>query len=240
MISIIFIHYAPNKARSELGKRSFKSLYESVKKYPVEMIVVDNGGGDSEFFLKECEEGRITHYIRNANNIWYGYGRNQGLDMATSDYLCVVDNDIIFTGDWLEECRNILEKDTGKHIITPCDIDRYHRYSKYDRPSVTIDGKELIVNAMAGSSCWMMKREAWEEIGRFADRMKAGTDWTRRACKKGYSTIIISEQKAENQGLRGTSCEGFKKIIRVNGEKVHPHVKITKYFINGKSIILNE
>ena len=42
--SIIFLHHARNKNRSELGIKCFKQLYETVKHLPIELIVVDNGG----------------------------------------------------------------------------------------------------------------------------------------------------------------------------------------------------
>jgi len=110
-ISIIFVHHSSNGARCKLARESFESLYESVKHLPVEMIVVDNGGDleISNYFLKLANENKISHYIRNSNNLWFGYARNQGLKISTGNYICVADNDLTFLPGWLDECLDMFK-----------------------------------------------------------------------------------------------------------------------------------
>lgn len=236
VISIVFVHYAYNPARSELGKRCLKQVQETTKHLPVELIVVDNGGSleDSEFFLKETEAKRITHYIRNADNLWYLYARNQGFDMATGNYLCSIDNDILVEKGWLDECISVLKNAEGKHFITPLRVDKQHRWEKYYRKPVFIGEKKYATNALAGSSCFIMPKEAWKEIGHFSCRRLKSAKWHRKQSRVGYSVIILPEPKARNFGTKNTPYKGHRFHVPL------AETRIKKHFTNGESIILNE
>lgn len=235
-ISIIFVHYARNKNRAELGRQCFKKLYETVKHLPVELIVIDNGGDleNSMFFLKETEENRISHYIRNSNNLWFGYARNQGLAIAKGEYICITDDDITFQKGWLEKCVDVLKGTVGKkYLVTPLRTDVMHRQSKYERESIEINGVIYETNALAGSSCWVMRKEDADFIGLFENEGKAGTRWSRRCCRLGYSMIVFNKVfYAGNLGTKDSCYFGYQK-------KVLTQSKILKKLINGKEICLN-
>ena len=233
--TIIFVHYAPNDARSELGRRSFASLHESVKHLLVEMIVVDNGGSmeDSQFFLQQVEEGNITHYIRNTSNLWFGYARNQGLDMSTGEYICIVDNDLVYKEGWLEDCLNSIDKAPREKLMaTPLAVDRAHIDERFYREPVEIDGKLHPTNSWAGSNCWVMKREHYEALKGFLNHTIAGTKWSRRASQAGYAYIIPMEPWVEHLGLRKTPYEGYSKYR--DDKRL-----IIKEYINGETERLN-
>jgi glycosyltransferase involved in cell wall biosynthesis len=236
IISIIFIHHARNKSRSELGMQCFKNLYETVKHLPVEMIVIDNGGSleDSTFFLKEAEENRITYYIRNSSNLWFGHARNQGLAISQGKYICITDNDITFQNGWLEKCIDILKATIGqKHLVTPLRTDTQHRYPKYERDPVEVNGITYETNAMAGSSCWVMRKEDADAIGLFEEDVKAGTIWSRQISRRGYSVIVFpAPPYAGNLGTKDSCYSGYE------GKK-GKQPDIIKKLINGKEICLN-
>lgn len=225
--SIIFVHYAMNEPRSQLAKECFDSLYESVKHLPVEMIVVDNGGNleDSKFFLEAVQNKRITHYIRNADNLWFGYARNEGLCISTGEFICIVDNDLKFEKGWLEECIGFLKQTKGlKLLATPLWVDRAHLQRKYYGEPVELDGELHPVNAFAGSNCFVMHREDFEKIGYFDDHYISGTKWCQRYSALGYSVIVPMKPKAEHLGVRKTKYVGYPKIREV---------EITKSYLNG-------
>ena len=83
-VTFIFVHYAVNEARSELARKSIQSLIDTTKNVLGEIIVVDNGGSleDSKYFLEKAEKKEIQHYIRNADNLWFGYARNQAVKIS--------------------------------------------------------------------------------------------------------------------------------------------------------------
>ena len=92
-VSIIMVHFAMNKKRSEMMKLSVESLLENTR-YPYEFIVIDNSGSESDsmFFQRLSKEGKIHCLIKNSANMHFGYARNQGIQVANGDYICIIDN----------------------------------------------------------------------------------------------------------------------------------------------------
>src|SRR3990167_2385342 len=86
-ISVIFTHWGQSKVREELAIKSLSSLLESTG-IPLEIIVVHNKGEVYFEFREIClallNRKLIAHYIENAENLHFGYARNQGILMATA------------------------------------------------------------------------------------------------------------------------------------------------------------
>ena len=101
-VSVIVSTWSMNEFRSAVMRESIRTLLETAPE--AEIIVCDNGGNlaDSIFLLNLCEEKKIACYIRNRNNMSFGYARNQGLDMTTGEYIVIADNDILYKQGWLE------------------------------------------------------------------------------------------------------------------------------------------
>jgi glycosyltransferase involved in cell wall biosynthesis len=197
------------------------------------MIVVDNGGDleISNYFLKLTDENKISHYIRNSNNLWFGYARNQGFDICTGDYIAVADNDIIFLPGWLEECIDFLKQTKGKKLFaTPLKVDRAHYPTKYYRDPIQLNDGEHLVNTFAGSNCWVMHREDYEQIGGFDNHYIAGTRWCQKYSNMGYAVVIPLIPKALQGGLKKTEYAGYNKKAEIN---------IFKKYINGEQRCLS-
>lgn len=235
-ISIIFVHYGMNEARRELARKSLASLYESVKHLPCEILLVDNGGSlsDSKHYLEETEKGKITHYIRNSDNLWFGRGRNQALKLCEGEYIAVVDNDLIYKKGWLERCLEVLEKvGDRKLLVTPMPIIRGHR--RYTSPETfNLDSKEYQINTFAGSNCWVMRYDDLENIGYFEDHHFAGTLWCRRYGKLGYSVVVVPGGLVEDCGDKKTKTFGYVREIKQSGNR---EVLIKKKLTNGKEVV---
>lgn len=80
---------------------SFNSLYlDCLKKYtyhPFELIIIDNCSTDGSAELFE-QNGAVV--IRNRENYSYPYTQNQGINIATGEYLFFLNNDIIVAPHW--------------------------------------------------------------------------------------------------------------------------------------------
>ncbi|HEC65026.1 MAG TPA: glycosyltransferase family 2 protein [bacterium] len=234
--TVIFVHHGTNEARSELARRSLNSLIESLK-LPCELFVIDNGGNvlDSHYFVDLTEQGKITHYIRNSDNLWFGYARNQALRLSIGNYIAIMDNDLLYEDGWLEECIEVLKETKGqKLLVTPLEVDRAHLKQKYFLRQIKIGDKSLWVNSMAGSNCWVMHAEDCKEIGEFQNHVIAGTKWIQTYCRKEYGVVVLPEPKASHFGLRGSPYYGYSKK---NPDK--NKVKMIKTFTNGEQIQLN-
>lgn len=205
--SIIITHWASNDERSTTMVKSILSLIEVIK-YPYELIVVDNGGSleDSEFFSDLVKKGVITTYIRNANNMHFGYARNQGIAVAQGDYIVILDNDILHKKDWVSKCIEILEDNPDKKWYgTPLDYPveaDYNGNIRYRTMVFDFEDEHCSINMRAGSNAFVIRRSDLNDIGGFYVHRIAGTKWTDRAVKLGYLAMVLPKGYVEDMGLR--------------------------------------
>ena len=86
-------------------KPLLKSLYEYTNPELFELIIVDNASSDgTKEFLDEYKETKnnVT-VIHNDENFGYAKGNNIGLKVAKGDYIFLLNNDLLFTPNWLEK-----------------------------------------------------------------------------------------------------------------------------------------
>lgn len=231
-ISIIITHWAMSPERSEVMRKSLESVIETTRHLPVEIIVVDNGGSleDSQYLLGLCQEKKIQFYVRNSENLYFGFGRNQGIDIACGDFLVFSDNDILYKPGWLDKCINILNKLPADKLImvTPLRTDRMHRQDKFWSGTVNVDGEELLMNMRAGSNSWIMRKNMFWLVGKFRNHRIAGSKWNDEAVRKGFHVVTMeSNSLAEDIG--------FKK-----GYDLQKDVEIKRKFSNGEELIIND
>jgi glycosyltransferase involved in cell wall biosynthesis len=207
-----------------------KKTLESLKMYtklPYELIMVDNGGNieDSKFLLDLTDKGDINTYIRNHNNMHFGFGRNQGLRVCNGDYIAICDDDIIFNPGWLEACLEVLEAYPDRKIYATPIYNVAHWRPKYWSPEIlNVKGQLYRLNRRAGSNCWVMKRENFEEVGDFWVHRVAGTKWTNRAGALGYWAAVTPNIMVNDFGFR--LGYNLNKCLPVfidlhNGEKIY-------------------
>lgn len=218
-----------NAERSETMRKSLASLFEMTK-LPYELIVVDNGGNleDSKYLLELADSGKIHTYIRNKENMSFGYGRNQALRLCNGDFICVADNDIEYHPEWLESCLAVLEAYPEEKIWASPLYNVAHWLPKYwlDK-KLDVNGKIYQLNTRAGSNCWVMWRKDMEEIGEFLAHRIAGTKWTEEANQKGYAAALPPNVMVRDLGFR-----------RGYNYQQAPAIKIT--LSNGKEVYFNQ
>ena len=98
-ISVLIANYNGR----DLLEKCIPSLMQQT--YPadrVEIIVVDNGSvDDSTAFLQQ--NFPAVRIISNANNEGFAKANNQGAELASGDYLALINNDMVAEKDWLEK-----------------------------------------------------------------------------------------------------------------------------------------
>lgn len=230
-VSIIWVTWAMSEERSDIAQQSLISLIETTKHLPVEIIVVDNGGSleDSQFFLDLVHQKKIQFYLRNSENLYFGYARNKGVDLSCGDYLVFSDNDIEYKPGWLDKCLKVLETTRDmKLAMTPLRTDRQHRNNHYWRGELEVDGEIFLLNLKAGSNSWVIRREDFEEIGRFRNHQVAGSIWADSFVNHGYVMATIETQPlAIDMGFRQGYNFKFKP-------------ELAKVFANGEKLIIND
>jgi glycosyltransferase involved in cell wall biosynthesis len=221
--SIVIASYIADELRAKMFRTSLDSLLATTENLPVEIIVVDNGGDlhISGYLDGLLLGGAIQCVIHNANNMHFGFARNQGLAMAKGNYICIADNDIYYEDGWLEDSLDFLEKYPEEKVYASF-IDypmgglteRYHQ-------GVLGDAK---LSMRAGSNCWVMRKRDFDILGGFENHRVAGTRWTDNAVRNGYLCAVLPGQKTRDLGLRQgydhTKSLPVKRTLR-NGEEVY-------------------
>lgn len=226
-VSIIFVHWAQDEERSLMARASLSSLQHTIHSSS-EIIVVDNGSNleDSKFFLKQCNKKKIALYIRNADNMHFGFARNQGLTFSSANWIAIVDNDIMYRDKWLEMCLQMLRAHPDKKLIaSPINYPYVHkRDPRWRHGQIPVKRRMCNLTERAGSNCMVMRKKVLKELGFFHLHRIAGTHFTDALVKAGYLVITPEVNWAYDVGLR--KGYNFKNKIFVDrtlsdGDKIH-------------------
>lgn len=238
-VSIILTHHIrpEYEFRSRMMRESIKSLIATTKDTPCEITVVDNGGSleDSKFLVELADQGLITTYIRNKDNLHWAYAWDQAYKLSTGKYLVFTCNDILFAPGWLEECLKILKNHKGeKYFVTPY-LDQSHKGRRFELPDI----EDARVNTRSGSNCIIIDRETYDKLGRFPYHHVGGTHWYNKVIRKlGYKVLIPKENMIFDLGfkfgfvhlLAGGHVEALEAThmdkVLTNGEVVHFEEKV--------------
>lgn len=232
-VSIIITSYIADELRLKTFKTSLQSLLKTTKDLPVEIILVDNGYSEPEFDITNfltyyLEQKLITCYIKNAENMHFGFARNQGIAMAKGDYICIADNDIYYEPGWLDSCLSILRAYPYKKIYaTPIQYPTSKLAGKYSQGVLSLGDQEFRLNMRAGSNCFVIRHRDLQIIGGFQAHRIAGTKWTDRAVALGYLAAVTPVNMVKDLGLR-------------LGYNLTQPVPIKRTLTNGKEIYFNQ
>ncbi|ERL03818.1 glycosyltransferase family 2 protein [Mitsuokella sp. oral taxon 131] len=184
---------------------------ESIRTYTeagtYEILVVDNGSHDgSAEWLKE--QADILLFC-NAENRGFPGGCNQGMRAAMGDSLLLLNSDTIVTPNWLGNMRRALfsAPDIG---AVGCVTNRCSNEQKIPAPYESIEEMETFAEAFNVSDpakwhpwfmlvgfCFLMKREAYIEVGGFDERFSPGNyeddDLSVRLRMAGYDLLLLQD-----------------------------------------------
>jgi len=157
---------------------------------PAQIIVIDNGSRDGtvEFLEGEypalaADAGVAFQLICNDSNVGACTARNQGLEVATGEYISFMDNDVaVRSRGWLARLRDVLDEDAGVGIVGPkllfpfepyaiqfagAGISRAGRVKYLGRGEPRHDPQYSKPREMQCliSACWLMRAELPAQIG---------------------------------------------------------------------------
>ena len=210
-ISIVICHYSQRDewtkaiaARKVYLRRCLRSI-EKTLDYPAELIVVDNGGrdDDSDFLLRKTRGGLINTYVRNKNNMFYGWAWNQGVKLATSNFVVLSVNDVIFKKGWAKKSLDALLNSKPKTLVAITGGKK-----KYNNGVVG----DFVYNSWAGSDCMLMTKESFYDIGEYQTHHLAGSIWFNSLHAKGYRILTSLEPLATNSSPSRTNFSRYRRI----------------------------
>ena len=117
-VSVVVVSYN----QWHLTERCLASLEANSDSQSLDVVVVDNGSKDetpTQLGLWAAQAPGRRRVIANEGNLGFGGAVNQGLAVATGDFLVVLNNDTIVSPGWARGLRRHLENDAGLGIVCP-------------------------------------------------------------------------------------------------------------------------
>ncbi|MFH1610856.1 MAG: glycosyltransferase family 2 protein [Patescibacteria group bacterium] len=106
-LSICIVTWNSEKYLRELFQSIFKQTVLQKEKYPIKLSVnvVDSGSqdGSMEFLTKKYPE---VHVLRNTHNLGFSRSYNQSIRMSKTEYILVINADIVLEEDFIEKALN--------------------------------------------------------------------------------------------------------------------------------------
>lgn len=172
----------PTYKRSEFLERAIESVL--VQTYQdIEIIVIDDNKPESSYRhetnrrMLKFKDLQNVNYIQNDKNLGGALARNEGIKVATGEYIAFLDDDDVYLEDKIEvQLKFMLENNIDMSF---CDV-KFHNeknrlvdYRKHPYALNVNDNKELLkfhlMYHLTPTSTYMIKRDKILEIGCFED-----------------------------------------------------------------------
>ncbi|MBN1824239.1 MAG: glycosyltransferase family 2 protein [Endomicrobiales bacterium] len=217
-ISIVMLTY--NQYQDT--KNCVESLDKYTKGIEYELIFVDNGSNDgTKEYLKKLEDsGRDVKAILNESNLGFSKGNNQGMRVAKGDYVLLLNNDVLLTGNWLERMIACAESDPKIGVVGPI---TNHAVGQQVVEYYAGEGdaelqKYAVLHLMKNAGYWhethriigfcmLLKREVIDKVGLLDERFGPGGyedyDYCLRIKQSGFRIMIARDVFVYHIGGQG-------------------------------------
>jgi len=143
-----------------------KKCVNSIKKYTkdYELIIVDNGStekGTKEYIRKVADKACFLSV-----NTGFSRGNNHGASIASGDFLCFMNSDIVVKENWLEEMHKTFENNKNCGAVGPLGNPKKRRINGKTYYFTQYNGQynqDTKVAFLIGF-CVLIKRELFDEI----------------------------------------------------------------------------
>jgi GT2 family glycosyltransferase len=206
-VSVIVVTYN----NIELTRACLESIDEHSQYDNLEVIVIDNAScdGSREFLERWASVDSNRKLILNENNRGFAAANNQGLNIATGDFLVMLNNDTYVTPGWVRTLVNHLKRDKTIGLIGPV-TNNIGNEAKID--ITYADMNEMLVKSRAYTRrhvgqlyplrtaaffCAMMQRETFARVGPLDEAFGRGwfedDDYCRRVAQVGLRIVCAED-----------------------------------------------
>ncbi len=200
--SLVLVTYCPDQRRRGFVEKSFPTIHNTgIKREDYELIVFDNGGIHRDLI----EELDYDVLITCDHNIGVAAGLNAGFEIAISDNLVAVQDDVYYEDGWLKKGLELLDK-YNDSAVAFFGCHRVHR--KEDA------GPDAFYATKAGGPL-MLTRKLFYKIGRFAvEYYTPGGLWERKLIKQGHRLVISKGPRLmRHLGMRASMVARQKGMV---------------------------
>ncbi|MDH7605811.1 MAG: glycosyltransferase, partial [Melioribacter sp.] len=203
-----------------------------------ELIIVDNNSHTELLRYLKRLENKINNIkiIYNKENYGFPKAINQAILLANSNYLLIVNNDIIFTEKSIDRLIDFAKTDPNIGIVAPISnevsglqrdldakytsIEEMHKYSNFIREN---NKGQLLFFPRVAFLCTLIKKELIEKIGGLDERFSPGNyeddDFCLRAQLAGFKTVIAKDVFIHHFGsksFKANGTEAYRKRLETN------------------------
>lgn len=211
---------------------------ESIRQYTnsgtYEIIIVDNNSTDETRQWLSQQSDIIT--ILNDSNLGFPKGCNQGIEVATGDYILLLNNDTVVTENWLNNmlyCINSDERFGAVSCITnncsyaqtiPVSYNNLHEMHAFAAGHNVPDQSKWEQRLKLIGFCYLIKRSVVDEIGLLDERFTPGNyeddDYSLRIRKAGYKLVLCKDTFIHHYGsVSFREDSSYSKLMKVNAKK---------------------
>lgn len=157
----------------EQTRPCLESLFESTA-VPCRLLIVDNASEPPvrEYLSSVKPKGAIREVIvlQNERNEGFSAGMNRGVQESTAPFVCLLNNDLLFTKGWLEEMLAVAEKDVTIGAVNPASS-TFGERPRAGESLEAVAGRRRALQAqytevgMGIGFCLLIKREVINRIG---------------------------------------------------------------------------
>ena len=191
---------------------------------PTRLIIIDNASDDSTrkylASLKDTANCKIK-VIFNEENLGFVRGMNQGIEMSNAPYICLANNDLIFTKGWLKEIIDVFDKYKYLGVLNP-----------NSNNLGIVPGKDISLESFADrlkeknqgifaempyciGFCMVIRKQVIEKIGGLSDEFYPmffeDTDFSLKANRAGYLIGVAKASYVVHNEHSSTGKIGNKK-----------------------------
>ncbi len=146
-----------------------------------EIIVVDDCSTDKTFDVvkKICDKNPKVVCVRLDENGGPGRARNAGTQIAKTEWIAFQDSDDLWHKDKLKVIAKHIEKNAGADLYT-----HFYEATTSDKENIIVSTEEkdsyfeeLSIHNFLGAPAIVVKKEVFESVGGFDEKMRALEDW---------------------------------------------------------------
>ncbi|MBI4320004.1 MAG: glycosyltransferase [Chloroflexi bacterium] len=206
----------------------------------IEIIIVDNASTDgTRTYLRHLEHTvDCVKIILNSENLGFGKANNQGLAVATGEYVVLLNNDTVVPNGWLPRLLRHLERDPRIGLVGPVtnfsgnetkiDVtyDGMEGIDAFAEQYVTPHEGEVFDIAMLPMHCVAFRRSVFEQVGYIDERFEVGMfeddDYSRRVRLAGYRVVCAEDAFVHHFGkatFKTLSSTEYQQIFDRNRQR---------------------
>lgn len=233
----------------ETSQKCLDSLISDAIDENIEILAVDNGSPDNSAQLLEAYAQKYPELkIQiNSNNLGFSGGMNHAVKSSKTDWIILVNSDIIFAKNSLKNLLNSIENlPQNIGLIAPLTNNAGNGQCIYmpgNNAEKILRNAELITKSASGLTtisyradfcCVAIKTSVWRELDGLSPVFGKGYyedfDFSMRAKKIGYECAIAEDSFVYHEGSSSFKASKEQKELIKNNKRIflnrHPNAKL--------------